>query len=583
MSFRHVVVDGSNIATEGRSFPSLAQLDEAVRSFLDDYPDTPCTVVVDATFGHRIDPSETEAFDEAEAANELVSPPAGAIGRGDAFVLRIAHKVGATILSNDSFQEFHGEYPWLFDTDRLIGGKPVPGIGWIFTPRIPVRGPKSRESVKEAKRKKGDPVAVQAAAPATSSGRGSGGGGRGKGREKKIERAVAEAVEEANAAPANGDGDGGKRRRRRGTSPPADPINEPVTFLAFVTAHRLNTEVEGTVDTFSSHGAYVVADGARCYVPLSAMADPPPRAARDALTRGEVRPFVVQAFDTPRRGIELALPGFARPAAAPTEETVEEELHPTPEIEPAAPAKRAPRSRKATPVATATGASEVTTAERAPTADAPTPKSATRARKIAAGPIPAHAAPVPTATPAKRAPAKRAPAIKAPATKTQATKAPATKAPATKAPAIKAPAIKAPATKSASAKRVTAAQRIAASAPDQPKVGRRANAELATPSTPEAASPAPGTAKRSPARKAVAAKAAATGPGPARKAVTPTPPAKRSAKAAPPGDALAPTGMAKRNPARQAAAPKLPAATSPDQAPAAPPAKRPRVAKKAPV
>src|SRR3954470_9081859 len=154
MSSRHVVVDGSNIATEGRSLPSLSQLDEAVREFLQENPDVTLTVVVDATFGHRIDDAERRAFEEAEAANEVVSPPAGAIGRGDAFLLRIADKVGGTVLSNDSFQEFHGEYGWLFDEARLIGGKPVPGVGWIFTPRTPVRGPKSRESVKEAKRKK---------------------------------------------------------------------------------------------------------------------------------------------------------------------------------------------------------------------------------------------------------------------------------------------------------------------------------------------------------------------------------------------------------------------------------------------
>src|SRR5437773_6008234 len=107
MVLRHVVVDGSNIATEGRSVPSLSQLDQAVREFLEEHADVTITVVVDATFGHRIEPSEQKAFEEAEVANELVSPPAGAIGRGDAFVLRIADKVSGTILSNDSFQEFH--------------------------------------------------------------------------------------------------------------------------------------------------------------------------------------------------------------------------------------------------------------------------------------------------------------------------------------------------------------------------------------------------------------------------------------------------------------------------------------------
>jgi hypothetical protein len=33
-----VVVDGSNLATEGRTLPSLDQLDEAVRAFLEDTP-----------------------------------------------------------------------------------------------------------------------------------------------------------------------------------------------------------------------------------------------------------------------------------------------------------------------------------------------------------------------------------------------------------------------------------------------------------------------------------------------------------------------------------------------------------------
>jgi len=112
MSSRHVVVDGSNIATEGRSMPSLAQLDQAVREFMVENPNGVVTVVVDASFGHRIDPSEVNMYEEADSAGELVSPPAGAIGRGDAFLLRIADKMGATVLSNDSFQEFHGAHPF---------------------------------------------------------------------------------------------------------------------------------------------------------------------------------------------------------------------------------------------------------------------------------------------------------------------------------------------------------------------------------------------------------------------------------------------------------------------------------------
>ena len=300
--------------------PSLAQLVEAVTEYQKEFPDDEMIVVVDATFGHRIEESERKAFDEAVAHNEIVSPPAGAIGRGDAFLLRIADKVGATVLSNDSFQEFHGEYDWLFHNGRLIGGKPVPGVGWIFTPRTPVRGPRSRVAVAEAKRAK------KAAAK----------------RSPEAEQAIKVATDEAVTPSAR------RRRRRRGGAPPSEPVNEPLAFIEFVATSKPGTEVEGEVESFSSHGAFVTVGALRCYIPLSAMGDPPPRGAREVLTRGETRTFVVQALDPPRRGVELALPGFAKPAGAPTEETVEDEIAAgSHEPEPAKPAKKKAAAKKA--------------------------------------------------------------------------------------------------------------------------------------------------------------------------------------------------------------------------------------------
>ena len=154
MTESHLVVDGSNIATEGRSEPSLAQLDEAVRAFLAEHSFDNVVVVVDATFPNRIDPSERDEYEEAVRAGEILVPPAGTVGRGDAFVLMIAERSGATVLSNDSFQEFHPDHPWLFEEGRLLGGKPVPGVGWVFVDRTPVKGAKSRRATAEAKRKK---------------------------------------------------------------------------------------------------------------------------------------------------------------------------------------------------------------------------------------------------------------------------------------------------------------------------------------------------------------------------------------------------------------------------------------------
>jgi hypothetical protein len=330
---RHVVVDGSNIATEGSSLPSLVRLDQAVREFLAENPDDVVTVVVDATFGHRIPAEERAMFEEAELDGDIVSPPAGAIGRGDAFLLRVADKIGAIVLSNDSFQEFHGEYEWLFDKGRLIGGKPVPGVGWIFTPRSPVRGPKSREAVKEAKRRKrvdkGDEQPEGGLSAAERS--------RHKPGERRLQKAIATAVEEA----VEPDRPGARRhRRRRGKETPSDPVNEPLAFINFIAEHQLGSEVEATVEEFSSHGAFVSVGDARCYVPLSAMGDPAPRSAREVLHKGEQYIFVVQAFDAMRRGVELAMPGFAHLAGTPTEETIEAEIERSHPIAHEAPAPR---------------------------------------------------------------------------------------------------------------------------------------------------------------------------------------------------------------------------------------------------
>jgi hypothetical protein len=421
---RRVVIDGSNIATEGRTLPSLAQLRDAVAAFRAEYPDDVLTVVVDATFSYRIPEDERAEFEVARTSGELVQPPAGAIGRGDGFLLQIADRTDATVLSNDSFQEYHGEYEWLFERGRLVGGTPVPGVGWIFTLRTPVRGPRSREAVKEAKRKK-----RATAAP--------------------IEEAIAEAARDA--LDVDGTKKRGRSRRRRAAGPPPEALNEPMPFLAFVAAHPLGTEVEGLVDHFSSHGAFVTVGDARCYVPLTAMGDPPPRSAREVLARGETRSFVLQALDAQRRGIELALPGHAKVAAGPTEETVEAE------IEEGASEKAArKRARRAAAEQAAAERAEAAKAGPEPAAEpAEATEVAATTRKRAAGKAAAGKAATKKAAPAKKAPAtkkaatpraakKAAPAKKASATKKAATKAAKKAAPAKKAvPAKKAAAKKA--------------------------------------------------------------------------------------------------------------------------------------------
>ncbi len=423
------MVDGSNLATEGRTLPSLQQLDEAVTAYAHEDPDSRITVVVDASFEHRIDESERETLREAMLNGEVVSPPAGAIGRGDAFVLRIAERTGAIVLSNDSFQEFHGEHPWLFDDGRLIGGKPVPGVGWIFTPRLPIRGPKSRAATAEkrakrdpesapakaaelaraakkaakrttkkaapvvattwpliptepppaprrgrvqvdpdlssaineavaealdppqpskpakvgkaakatktpAKKKKAAPVAKKDVAPKKSSASKTAAAATKTTAKKAVTKKAAAAKKAAPAkksapemkaepvkkstakrAPAAPEQDQPVPKRRTSTPPPA--VNEPLAFITFVATYPVGTTLEGEVVSFTSHGAMVdvaLPDGGslHCYIPLSAMGDPPPTKARQMLAKGEVRPFVLSSLDPPRRVAELSLPAPAK-------------------------------------------------------------------------------------------------------------------------------------------------------------------------------------------------------------------------------------------------------------------------------
>ncbi len=420
---QHVVVDGSNLATEGRSQPSLQQLNEAVLAYMEEHPTALITVVVDATFGHRIDAKEVSDFDEAVSNNELVAPPAGAIGRGDAFVLSIANKVNATILSNDSYQEFHGEYTWLFDEGRLVGGKPVPHIGWVFVNRLPVRGPLSRKSVSEAKRK---PAVGRAA------------GGRAA---KTVDATVRVGSPDASKpmpvpkAPPPGAVPPGKAHSRPtaavapATPPPVESaakhsqVNDLLTFLSFVERHPVGTSVNAVVDHYSSHGAYVKIGDVVAYVPLRLMADPAPRSAREFMKVGESITLVVESFAAAKRSIDLAVPGHGSAVL----------IH-----EPAKPS----RSRK-----------KVAPME---------PAKPRRATKKAAAPAPE--APAPVVEPVKKVAAKAAPSKKAAPVK----KVPATKVPATKAAPVK----KAPAKKAAPAK--AAAKKATAAAPPRRR-GRAAD------------------------------------------------------------------------------------------------------------
>lgn len=311
----HVVVDGSNLATEGRSTPSLTQLNDAVLAFMQEFPKTQVTVVVDASFGHRIDKKEASEFSEAIANGELVTPPAGAVGRGDGFVLMIADKVNATIVSNDSYQEFHDQYAWLFDNGRLIGGKPVPHVGWVFVDRLPVRV-KNESSPQRGVPNKTAPIPRPLSRPILRPILRPGA----RPQPRPVARPPSRQAERPTSRPAP----------RPTARPPTRPIPRPPSrqlprpaatranatpsavntveqYEAFAAKFPVGTKVKGVVESFASHGAYVRIGDVAGYLPIRLMAAPAPRTPREHVKIGEQLSLVVSDFTQSRRSIEVSL------------------------------------------------------------------------------------------------------------------------------------------------------------------------------------------------------------------------------------------------------------------------------------
>jgi hypothetical protein len=273
-------------------------------------------------------------------------------------------------------------------------------------------------------------------------------------------------------------------------SPPAAPragdvVNELMPFLEFVEHHPIGTSVNGIVETYSSHGAYISigTDGVRGYIPLRLMSDPPPTSARKVMQIGEAVTAVVVSFAAARRSIDCALPDMAGhpQATAPTSEeaparpprrgrakmetrvveaVIEQLASPVPEADDAAetpaPAKRGSRKR------TAARAAAPVAPDR-PTADAEVSTASSTGQDTVMEHAVAEKAPA-KKSPANKAAARKAPAKKAPAKKSAVKKAATKRPPAEKAPAKRTPAKKTTAA-GATTRRTTTARTTAARTP----------------------------------------------------------------------------------------------------------------------
>ena len=315
MGRTHLVVDGSNIATEGRTAPSLAQLDEAVRAFLEQQE-------LRADRRHRRrDVRSSHRRERASPASRRRSSPARSSRR------RRARSVAAT---RSSSRWRAKPTPTCCPTTPSRSCTPsTRGCSRPVACGAASRCPRSAGCSSRARRCAASPAARSCRPPrrprpsrrpprTTATGRrptparrptkaeprstasaGDGGrtptpdGGRADSRATSADASVeprgaaAVAVDGGGGGGGGGGGDAskasGRSGRRRSTSSSPTPRSSSST--------RSAPRSRGIVDRFSSHGAYVTFGAAIGYVPLKSLGDPPPRSAREILTVGEERDF----------------------------------------------------------------------------------------------------------------------------------------------------------------------------------------------------------------------------------------------------------------------------------------------------
>ncbi|MEU3307444.1 Hsp70 family protein [Nocardiopsis sp. NPDC006832] len=130
------VVDGSNLAYEGRGRASLARLYSALEELRAEHPGAEVVVVVDANFRHVVADEEKAEVDREIDNGALHRVPARTVGGADVFLLEVARRKNGIVVSNDGFKEHVDHHGWLAASGRLLGAEEIAGM-WVFKERRP--------------------------------------------------------------------------------------------------------------------------------------------------------------------------------------------------------------------------------------------------------------------------------------------------------------------------------------------------------------------------------------------------------------------------------------------------------------
>jgi hypothetical protein len=138
-----IFVDASNIARSPSAPPDIKRLELCRLAVLEQFPDHPVVLVADASLPRLVE-SQSESsqivlLNSMMSDGRVISVPPGTPGKADKFILKMATAKSGIVISNDSYKEFQGDFPWLFEEGRLYGHTYHEVLGWEFSARHPVR------------------------------------------------------------------------------------------------------------------------------------------------------------------------------------------------------------------------------------------------------------------------------------------------------------------------------------------------------------------------------------------------------------------------------------------------------------
>lgn len=125
------MIDGANVAWESQTpdrKPRVSNIVAAKRA-VEDLGFVPI-IIVDATLKHHVDdPNQLEGLFESAT---ILQAPSGAVA--DYFLLRTAGERDAQIVSNDEFEQYRDEFPWI--KKRRVPYMIVSGTFHLYMPKL---------------------------------------------------------------------------------------------------------------------------------------------------------------------------------------------------------------------------------------------------------------------------------------------------------------------------------------------------------------------------------------------------------------------------------------------------------------